>query len=101
MSGDIHGSEFVVGDLDAGRVGRGIELATDLETGFCSCCADQLNDDLMADQRLSTPVAGDEGEEAMLDLVPFAGAWRQVTDGDRDIEFVGQLLQLQLPQPHP
>jgi hypothetical protein len=37
----------------------------------------------------------------MLDLVPLAGAGRQVTDGDRDIKFVGQLLQLQLPQPHP
>ena len=37
----------------------------------------------------------------MLDLVPLAGAGRQVTDGDRDIEFVGQLLQLQLPQPYP
>ena len=91
MAGDVYGSEFVVGDLDAGRVGLGIEFATDLETGLCSCRADQLNDHLMADQRLSAPVAGDEGEEAMLDLVPLAGAWRQVTDGDRDIEFVGQL----------
>ena len=97
MSGDINGSEFVVGDLDAGGVGGGIELAADLETGFGRCRADQLNDDLMADQRLSAPVAGDEGKQAMLDLVPFAGAGRQVTDGDRDIEFVGQLLQLQLP----
>jgi hypothetical protein len=74
MSGDIDGSEFVVGDLDAGRVDHGIELAADLETGFGSCRADQLNNDLMADQRLSAPVAGDEGEQAMLDLVPFAGA---------------------------
>jgi hypothetical protein len=52
VAGDIHGGEFVVGDLDAGRIGHGIELATDLETGFCSCRADQLNDLLMADQRL-------------------------------------------------
>src|ERR1035437_208387 len=98
---DVHGSEFVVGYFDAGRVGHGIELATDLETGSGGGCGDQLHDPLMADERLSPPVAGDEREEAMLDLVPLAGAGRQVTDGDRDIEFVGQLLQLQLPQPHP
>ncbi len=80
MAGDVHGSELIVGDPDAGRIGHGIELTTHLETGFCSCRADQLNDHLMADQRLSPPVAGDEGEEAMLNLIPLAGAWRQVTD---------------------
>src|SRR5664280_3197657 len=64
---DVHGSEFVVGYFDAGRVGHGIELATDLETGSGGGCGDQLHDHLMADERLSPPVAGDEREEAMLD----------------------------------
>ena len=36
----------------------------------------------------------------MLDLVPLAGAGRQVADRDGQLEFVGQLLQLDLPQPH-
>src|ERR1035437_10202606 len=74
---DVHGSEFVVGYFDAGRVGHGIGLATDLETGSGGGCGDQLHDHLMADERLSPPVAGDEREEAMLDLVPLAGAGRQ------------------------
>ena len=37
----------------------------------------------------------------MLDFVPLAGAGRQVADHDVKAEFVGQLLQLAFPQPHP
>src|SRR4051812_21126768 len=36
----------------------------------------------------------------MLDLVPLAGARREVVDGDLDAEFVGQGLKLTLPEPH-
>src|ERR1700730_13590207 len=91
MSGDINGSEFVVGDLDAGGGGGGIELGAGPETGFGRCRGGELKEHLMAAQRLPASVGGDEGRQAMRDLVPFAGAGRQVTDGDRDIEFVGQL----------
>ena len=34
----------------------------------------------------------------MLDLVPLAGAGRQVADHDVDAKFVGQLLQFAFPQ---
>ena len=37
----------------------------------------------------------------MLDLVPLAGAWRQMADGDRKSERVGQRLKLDFPQPDP
>ena len=40
--------------------------------------SDQLDDDLVADQRLAAPVLGDEGEQTVLDPVPFAGAGRQM-----------------------
>jgi len=59
-----------------------------------------LDDDLMADKRLAAPVASDEREQAMFDPVPFARAGRQVAYGDRHAEFVSELLQFQLPQPH-
>src|SRR5215207_11247372 len=36
----------------------------------------------------------------MLDLVPFAGSWRQVVNLDRDIEFIGEPLQVKFPQTH-
>ena len=73
---DVDGGELGVGDLDAGRVAVGIELAAHLEAGLCGGCGDQLNDDLVADERLSAPVLCDEREQPMLDLVPLAGARR-------------------------
>src|SRR5882672_10093499 len=62
---------------------------------------DQLDDHAMADEGLGAPVLADEGEEAVLDLVPLAGAGRQVADRDVEAEFVGQLLQFAFPQPYP
>ena len=88
----IDGIHFGVGDLDAGGIGVLIELATNFQTCPGRCRSDQLDDDLMADERFAAPVAGNEREQTMLDLVPFAGAGRQVTHGDGNAEFVGQLL---------
>jgi hypothetical protein len=39
--------------------------------------------------RLAAPVLGDKGEQAVLYLVPLAGARRQMGDRDGDSEFVG------------
>jgi hypothetical protein len=43
---------------------------------------------------------GDEREETMLDLVPFAGAGRQIANGDVNVEFGGESLEFELPQAH-
>ena len=69
-------------DLDAGRIGVVIDLASHLQAGLGGRGGDQLDDDLMADERFAAPVSGDEREQAMLDLVPLAGAGRQVADRD-------------------
>ena len=37
----------------------------------------------------------------MLDLVPLAGAGRQVANRNGELERVGELLQFDFPQPHP
>src|ERR1700684_1121214 len=83
VAGDVDGVHFGVGHLYAGRIGVLVELATNRQTGLGRRCCDQLDDDLMADERLSAPVSSDEREETMLDLVPLAGPGRQVTHGDR------------------
>ena len=57
-----------------------------------------MNDNLMADQWFAAPVLSDEGEQPVLDPVPFAGTGWQMADGDRYPEFVGQDLQFPLPQ---
>ena len=43
-----------------------VDLAAYLEACFGARRADKLDDNLMTDQRLPTPVHGDEGEHAML-----------------------------------
>jgi len=56
MAEEVDGFEFGVRHLDAGRVAVWIELAANLET--CVGCGggDQLDDGLVADQRLAAPV---------------------------------------------
>ena len=87
-----------VGHLDAGRIGVAIEFGADLEAGMRRRRADQLHDGLMADERFAAPVLGDECEQAMLDLVPFAGAGGQVADRDGNADLIDEFLQLDLPQ---
>ena len=60
---------------------------------------DQVDDDLVAGQGLAAPVRRDVGEQPVLDLVPLAGAGREVADGDRQPGLGGERGQLDLPQP--
>src|SRR3954469_6627167 len=87
-------------DLDALGIAAGVDLAADGQAGLGGRGADQLNDNLMADQRLAAPGPGDVGEEPVFDPVPFAGPGRQVRHGDGQAGLVGKALQLALPQPH-
>ena len=98
MALEIDAGEVGGGDFDAGRIRIGVDLGTDLEAGFGGGGGDQLDNDLMADERFAAPVLGDEREEAVLDLVPLAGTRRQVADSDGEIEFISELLQFHLPQ---
>jgi hypothetical protein len=60
--------------------------------------ANQLDDDVVVDERLAAPVLGDVGNEAVLDAVPFAGAGRQMGDGHRESGFVGKALEFTFPE---
>jgi hypothetical protein len=59
------------------------------EAGFGGGRRDRLDDHAIADEWFGAPVLADEREEAVLDLVPLAGAGRQVADHDVEAEFVG------------
>ena len=48
-----------------------------------------MDDDLMTNQRLAPPVLADEGEQAVFDLVPFAGARWEVADRNLQSGFIG------------
>ena len=68
---------LLMGHRDALRVAIGVNLAADLEAGFGCRGTDELNNDLMADQRFAAPVLGDEGEQSVLDLVPLCALPRR------------------------
>src|SRR6266566_5169742 len=98
VSPNVDGVHLGVANLDAGGIGVGIDLALHLQSGVGCGGGDELDDGLVADERPRPPILGDEREETMLDLVPFAGTGRQMADGDDKPELVGQVLQLALPQ---
>ncbi len=86
---DVELRHLVVREDDAFLVGVGIEFAFHGEAGLGGGGANQIDDDLIADQRLGAPVHADEREQPVLDLVPFAGARRQVVYTGVDAKFVG------------
>src|ERR1700730_15645074 len=98
---EVDGGHVCVRYDNAARVLAGVEFTVHREAGFGDSGRDQLDDHAIADERLGAPVLADKGKEAVLDLVPLAGAGRQVADHDVEAEFVSQLLQLAFPQPHP
>ena len=80
VAGEVDPHHVGVGDADAAGIGCGVDLASDRQSGLGGGGGDELDDGLVADERLGAPVLADEGKEAVLDLVPLAGSGRQVMD---------------------
>ena len=97
MAGEVDGVDFGVADADLGGVFACVELGVDVESGAAAGRGDEVDDDLQREERFGAPVAADEAEEAVLDLVPLARPGREVADADPESGLVGQLLQLGLP----
>ena len=93
--------ELFIGDLDARRVRVFIKNGLDMQSLGGGCAADQIDHHFPTDEWPASPVGGDVAEHAMFYLVPSAGSWREVTDLNRQLLFVGQPLQLPAPQAHP
>jgi hypothetical protein len=83
VPGNGQSGDLVVGDLDAGGVGVGVEFGVDGQAGLGGGRRDAFDDDFMAGQGPAAPVHGDVGEQPVLDPVPLRCAGRQVADGDR------------------
>jgi hypothetical protein len=98
---DAEDGHLSVGDDNALGVLASVEFAAHGEAGFGRGGRDQLDNGPIAEEGPGPPVLADEGEEPVLDFVPFAGAGWQVADDDVEAELVGQLLQFAFPQPHP
>jgi hypothetical protein len=79
---DIECCHVRVGHFDASGIEIFIELAADGQARGRCRGADEFDDGAVVCQRSAAPVSGDEREKAVLDLVPLAGAGRQMKDGD-------------------
>ena len=78
-------SEFghlLVGNLDPRRVEIQVKVAFNGQACLGRSSGNEVDDDLMTDQRLSPPVLADEREQSVFDLVPLAGARREMADRD-------------------
>src|SRR6202008_5161303 len=93
-----HGSQRCVVDLDARWVLPRVECRAHVQPLARGRAGDQVDDYLMADQRLPAPVLRNVAEHPMLNFVPLARAWREVTDRDLQPRSVGQALQRHLPE---
>ena len=63
MRRDSDAREVLVGDLDREVVGVGVECGFHEEAGARGGRGDQIDDGLMADQRLAAPVLRDETKD--------------------------------------
>jgi hypothetical protein len=78
---DRDGHRFGVADRDPQRVAALVKCGLDPQPGARGRRAEQLDDDLVADQRPAAPVGRDRAEQPMLSLVPLlvpGGKWQTV-----------------------
>ena len=97
MSSELDLFELLVGHFDSGLIFVRIQDRLDFEFGARLGTADQIDDRLIVDQWLSSPIQTDKREQSMFDLVPLAGSRRVVTDRDRYPDLIRHLLQVELP----
>src|SRR5271165_4616843 len=95
---DAYASESLGRHVFAYRVVARVELRADAEAGLGLRRTDEGNDRFPADKRTPPPVLCDVGEESVLDLVPLAGAWGEVTDAYVEPCCIREALQLDAPQ---
>ena len=98
---ELEFGHLLVGNLDPCWIGIRVQGTLDLQTSFRGGGGDQINDDLVADQRLASPVLTDEGKQTVFDFVPLAGPWWKVTNRNFQAGLIRELLQFPLPQSYP
>src|SRR5271163_575505 len=96
---DVEGLHLGIANLDALLVGARVERTLDLQASLGRGRRNQLDDGQSVRQRSATPALRDMAEQAVLDLVPLRSTRRIVMDVDHKLRRIGELLQLDFPQP--
>src|SRR6266446_9180080 len=99
MAFQTDGRELRIGDGDAAGVLAAIEFRPDTEAGPTVRRPNQAHDGGEVDERRAAPIHRDVRKQPVLDLVPLAGPWREMTHRDGEARAGGELLQFPLPQP--
>ena len=82
LSPQLHLCHLFVRNLDSFGIQIRIQFALHSQAVVGRRGGDEVDDDLVIHQRLAPPVLTDRREEAVLNLVPLAGARRKMADGD-------------------
>ena len=91
--------KFFIRDLASNGVPAVVQATGHLQALGCGRAGDQPHYGFIIAQWLAAPVGRDEGKQAVLHLIPFARARREMADRQDQPGLVGQALQLPFPQP--
>lgn len=95
---EIHSAQLLIPNATAFGIAFRVEASRELEAGSRFCVADQVDHRHTVEQRATAPILGNEAKHAMLDLIPLARAGWKMRDMDREMERLGQPLQLRFPE---
>jgi hypothetical protein len=98
IADDVEGLELSVGDSETCRICLAVLDGRDVQPFFGGGMRNQFNDGFQRRERFGTPIHGNEGKEAVFDLVPLARRRGIMRHGDREMFFIGQGLQGLFPQ---
>ena len=85
--------------FDAFLVAGKVQGCLDIQAGSCLRIGDEIHDRGQTVQRAASQVLANERKQPVLDLVPLAGARREVAHRDPKARLAGEALKLQLPEP--
>ena len=88
VSFDLDLGHLLIGYLHSRWIHVFIEIASHGQACFRGCCGDEVDNHLVADQRLAPPVLTNKREQSVFDLVPFARARREVTNRNCESGFL-------------
>src|SRR5215472_1611195 len=89
VTDNVHLIKRFVSDFDAFWVDVGVKFTSDGQSSTGGSGSHEIHNHLMADKRLPSPILTDVSKESMFNLVPLAGSWWQMANGDLQTSFIG------------
>src|SRR5438445_13617888 len=86
---DVNGSHLFLGDFSSGAIAATIQSAGDFQPFGRGCACNQMHNCFVVPQGLAAPIGSNEREQTVFDLVPLAGARRELAYCTRNASLVG------------